>query len=219
MTVKPFIFKDCVALENPTGIRAAGLSEMQVCIRMVDDNVIYNHMILSHLRQRHQRWEYPNDFAKWAAYSLNDFVVAEALANYSPFECKDMGVIRDDILGIIDEHIWHHGGREVVRDGWEFYFNGCTTLAFDGAYRANNLWELRDGLKKANLSSIYYHYFEAFTRQEGEIDDISFWIEHNFNLPGLVEQLRGWDLYFLSLDDLRNKIIRVLNHYLPRDLE
>ncbi len=217
MTTEQFIFKEFVALENPTGMKAAGLSEMLAGLRSVDDNVLYNHLFLSHLRQRHQRWEYPNDFARWAAYSLNDFVLAEALANYSPFERKDMSVIRDDLMDILDDHMWDYGGREVVRRGREFYFNGATSFVFDSRYRAGNLHELRDGLKKVSLSSLYYHYFEACIRQRGTVDDISFWIEHNLNLPDLVEQMRGWDYYFLSLSDLRDKIVRVLGNYLANN--
>lgn len=213
-TIQPFIFKECVALENPTGLKAAGLSEMLVCLRTVDDNVLYNHLFVSHLRQRHQRWEYPNDFARWSAYFLNDYTLAEALANYSPFERKDMKTVRDDLLTILDDHMYNCGRRDIVGQGREFYFSGCTTFVFDSAHRASNLKELREGLEKANLSSVYYHYFEAFVRQEGSVDDLSFWIEHNFEMPALVERMRALDFNFLSLNDLRNKIARMLDNYI-----
>ena len=113
--------------------------------------------------------------------------------------------------------MWDYVAREVVRRGREFYFNGATSFVFDGRYRAGNLHDLRDGLKKVSLSSLYYHYFEACIRHLGTVDDISFWIEHNLDLPDLVEQMRGWDYYFLSLSDLRAKIVRVLGNYIANN--
>jgi hypothetical protein len=217
MPTEPFILKECVALENPIGATAASASELLDRVQTVDDNVLYNHLFLPHLRQRNVRWEYPNDFARWAAYFLNDFVLAEELANYSPFERKDMALVREDVIGILEDHIAERGGRDTVPPGREFYFCGSTTLVFDSGYVARDLKELRDGLDRINVSGIYYHFFEAFIRQTEAVDDISFWVAKNLNIPDLVQRLRNVDFYFLSLSDIKDRIVRVLGNYLAEN--
>ena len=46
------------------------------------------------------------------------------------------------------------------------------------------------------------------------MDDFSFWIEYNFDLPKLVEAIRDIDIYFYSLPELRRTLLALFNEHL-----
>jgi hypothetical protein len=61
---------------------------------------------------------------------------------------------------------------------------------------------------------MYYHFFEARWRLERPIDDFSYWIEINFDLPELVAAIRNIDLYFYNLREIRNMLLALIHRHL-----
>jgi hypothetical protein len=81
--------------------------------------------------------------------------------------------------------------------------------------RAQTLQVFCETLQKVGLDSIYYHFFEARWRSGvSNVDDFSFWIETNFGLPELVAAIRGIDIYFYSLREIRDTLLGMIHQYL-----
>jgi hypothetical protein len=209
---EPFRFVDYEGLVMPTGLRAANLKELIDLVRTVPVEVIHHHLHRTPLSHRFGVWDYPNDFAQWAANSLEDLALAEKLAGLDPYVHSSLEAAREAILELLEEHL---DGLPMVpwaRPGFEFHFASGHFLALPGERVAWTLEELRDALSEVSLSSLYYHFHEARLRVPGdESDDFSEWIEGQFGPHPVVSALRGIDFFFFSLEDLRQRILLIFD--------
>ncbi len=209
---EPFRFTDYEGLVMPTGLRAANLEELIERIRTVPLDVIHHHLHRTPLSHRFGAWDYPNDFALWAAKSLEDLALAEKLAGLDPFAHDGLEAAREAILDLLEEHLDGLPMVPWVRPGLEFHFASAYFLALPGEREAWSVSELRDALSEVPLSSLYYHFHEARLRIAGsESDDFSRWIEAQFGAHPAVPLLRGIDFFFYSLEDLRQRIVSILS--------
>ena len=206
----PFEFYECNILIMPTGKKAANLREFAELLKVVSPRVISHHLHQFFIKPVHQPWDYPNDFAHWAAFGLEDFKLAEKLSNLAPFRFSDIEDLREALVDIIEDHMWESPIIPWARPGSEFFFNESTTIVIPTGIEAKNLTEFQNALIKVNTSSIYYHFFESRQRLHRDVDDFSFWIENNCDCLGLVKQLRNIDFYLYSLLELREKIIQIV---------
>ncbi|MBU4418378.1 MAG: hypothetical protein KJ594_00645, partial [Candidatus Omnitrophica bacterium] len=58
--------------------------------------------------------------------------------------------------------------------------------------------------------SIYFHIFEARLRLEKSTNDFAFWIENSLGDKKLANNISSFDPYTSTLEDLRNKIIQIV---------
>ena len=72
MSARPFRFRDAVRLTCPTGVSAATLREFRDVVERVEPRVLHHHLREVPLRFTFTFWDYPNDFAIWAANALNN---------------------------------------------------------------------------------------------------------------------------------------------------
>lgn len=209
-----FRFMDYEGLVMPTGLRAINLRELLDLVRRVPLEVIRHHLHRTPLSHRYGEWDYPNDFAQWAAHSLEDIALAEKLAALDPYAHRDVGVARTAIADIIEEHL---DGLPIVpwaRPGFELHLASGRFTALPGEREIWTLAELRAALNEVPLSSIFYHFHEARLREPGDdSDDFSRWIEGQFGPHPIARALRGIDFYFYSLDELRRKIVSVFDEH------
>jgi len=70
VNVEPFHFRDAVRLNCPTGLSAATLREFRNAIDRLEPPVLHHHLRELPLRFTFTFWDYPNDFAVWAANAL-----------------------------------------------------------------------------------------------------------------------------------------------------
>jgi hypothetical protein len=212
---EPFRFVDYEGLVMPTGLRAANLKDLIDGVRSVPAAVIHHHLHRTPLSHRFGVWDYPNDFAQWAAHSLEDLALAEKLAALDPFAHANIESAREAILELLEEHL---DGLPMVpwaRAGFEFHFASGHFLALPGEREAWTLCELREALSVLSLSSLYFHFHEARLRVQGdESDDFSRWVEAQFGTLSVVQQLRNIDFFFYSLEDLRQRILAILDESL-----
>lgn len=206
----PFEFYECNILIMPTGKKAVNLREFAELLKVVSPRVIFCHLHQFFIKPVHQPWDYPNDFAQWAAFGLEDFKLAEKLSNLAPFRFSDIEDLREALVDIIEDHMWESPIIPWARPGSEFFFNESTTIVIPTGIEAKNLTEFQNALIKVNTSSIYYHFFESRQRLHRDVDDFSFWIENNCDCLGLVKQLRNIDFYLYSLLELRERIIQIV---------
>ncbi len=206
----PFEFYECIILIMPTGKKAANLREFAELLKVVNPRVIFYHLHQFFVKPIYQPWDYPNDFAHWAAFGLEDFKLAEKLSNLAPFRFSDIEDLREALVDMIEDHMWESPIIPWARAGSEFFFNESTTIVIPTGIQARTLTEFRNALVKVNPSSIYYHFFESRQRLNQDVDDFSVWIENNFDCPDLVAQLRNIDFYLYSLLELRERAIQLL---------
>jgi len=207
---KPFEFVDYEGLVMPTGLRASNLKELVDLIRRVPTEVIHHHLHRTALSHRFGAWDYPNDFAQWAAHSLEDRALAEKLASLDPFGETHLEAARATIADVIDEHLDQSSIVPWARPEFEFYFASGLFMALPSERKAWTLAELRAGIGDSPLSSLYYHFHESRLREpRDDSDDFSRWIEGQFGPHAIAERLRAIDFYFFSLEDLRSRVLQI----------
>jgi trehalose-phosphatase len=212
---EPFKFIDYEGLVMPTGRRAANLKELIDLVRTVPPEVLHHHLHRTPLSHRFGVWDYPNDLAQWAARSLEDLALAEKLAALDPYVHAGLEEAREAILEILEEHLDALPIVPWARPGFEFHFASGYFLALPGDREVWTLVELREALAEVPLSSLYYHFHEARLRVAGdESDDFSRWIEGQLGPHPIVGQLRGIDFFFFSLEDLRQRILSILDQHM-----
>jgi len=210
--VNRFNFYDSVSLLSPTGQKACNLKEFVHMLEDSEEKVIFHHLYQSHLKSHLRIEEFPNDFANWTANGLEDIALAEKLANFDPYDFSTVSDARDNIIEIIEEHIWDLPAVPWVRPGSEFYFSSATTILLPLGISAGSIQEFRNAMEIIPDSSLYFHFYEERKRKKDkEHDDFSIWIEENFNKSSLVKRIREIDFYFFSLGEIRKMIIKILD--------
>ena len=216
--MKSFQFYDYITMISPTGRRASNLREFINIIEESEDNVIFHHMFQSQLKYHSKTLDYNCDFANWASDALEDFTLAEKLGNFNPYDYPTVVEAKARFLEVIEEHMWDLPNVPWARPGLEFYFSFATSIIIPSGMKADSLESFKDCLKEINNNSLYYHFCESRKiKKEKEHDDLSLWVEENFNKQDIVENIRAIDFYFYSLDENRNKIIKIINDYLKQN--
>ncbi len=211
----PFWFSECFLMPMPIGKKAINLRELYDVLLEVGEPVHYFHLMQSRLAITQAGVEYPNDFALWAATSLQDTKLAEKLSSFDPFDYDNIGEVRQAVLDILEEYLWDLHDVPWARPGFEFHFCEASMVVIRNEIPAATLKEFCSALNKVGLDSVYYHFFEARHRLGmRQIDDFSYWIETNFGLPELVADIRDIDIYFYTLKEIRDTLLKLINHHL-----
>src|SRR5882762_9388927 len=103
-----------------------------------------------------------------------------------------------------------------------FYFNTSAHLLRITRQKASNLSELLRAVRECSEDSIFQHTFRTLQEhhfiREGFSNDFAHWALTDCNEPGLAERLAGVDVReFTSLQDLRQRLIQLLEEYLQRN--
>ncbi len=215
--LNPFWFSECFLMPMPLGKKAANLRELFDILQESDEGVLNYHLLQFRLAVTQPFVEYPNEFALWAATSLQDPKLAEKLSSFDPFDYDTMGQVRQAVLDILEEYLWNLPTVPWARPGLEFHFCESSMVVIRQEMPAATLREFCTVLGKVGLDSVYYHFFEARHRLEmRQIDDFSYWIETNFGLPELVSAIRDIDIYFFSLEEIRNTLQSLIHTHLGK---
>ena len=207
----PFRFRDAVRLHCPTGVAATTLREFRDAVERADTGVLHHHLCEVPLRFTFTFWDYPNDFAIWAAAALENHALAERLAVLDPFHERDIEVLREHALDAIEAALADTNGNVPVPPGQEFHFSSSVSVELDLGVEARTVAELIAGLREVPSSSIYYHLFEGRLRTDGGWDDISMWL-HDSGFPRAAERLRDLDIYMASLESCRRVVVELLEN-------
>jgi len=215
---EPFEFNDYDLLVQPTGRRAANLRELLTGVREVPVGVIHHHLYSAALRHQFPVWDHPNDFAVWAADSLEDHGLAEKLAALDPYANENLETAREVITDLVEDHLDQLPVVPFVRPGLEFHFCSGFALALPSGRQVHTVRALRDAIAEIPLSSLYYHFHEARLRGPGDdSDDFSRWIDGQFGESEISRQLRTLDFYFYDLQDLRERIVEIFDENLAEE--
>jgi hypothetical protein len=210
-----FEFKECAIIRKSTGKKAVTLRELRSLLVDISEKSIYYHIYQYFLKQ--ELSEYTNEFARWAGEFLEERALAEQLSNVDPYSFKDLASLRNELLAVLDYyHEQFPESREVAR-GHEFYFEESVTFTFLVGVKVRNLAEFLFGIKYVDISSIYYHFYEARVRHG--MDDFSRWIEDSLEEKALAEKVRAIDPFMNSLDRIRDHIVTAVEQTVRSNME
>lgn len=209
MTTTPFTFMDAVRVTCPVGEVAATLREFRGAVERVAPPVLHHHLRETALRFTFGLWDYPNDFALWAAEALENRALAERFAVLDPFHERDLERLRERVLDAVDEALEDLHSHFPVPPGQEFHFAGSVAVEFDLGITAVSLDELLAGLERVPAASIYVHLYEARLRSAAGRDDVSTWLAAS-GRTAEATRLADLDIYMLSLEDCRRVALELI---------
>lgn len=207
-----FEVRDCALITRTANVHPAlNLRELRDRLEMCPSASLYHHFCETKLRPTFDDPEYPNDFAGWAAHALRDAVLAERLGVLNPYEFEQLDDLRQATLDIIDDRL-----SESVIVPWspaesQFHFLQAMTIVFDTGTLIPSLPDLRSAVSGMSPGSIYFHFIEARRRVPIGLDDFAAWVlGQGDDGARLANELARVDFYFLSLREIKERILAVL---------
>jgi len=214
---EPFKFCTRLHLSELTGLRASTLGQLLALIKEVPGSCIYHHT--HRFLQQHQYLspEPPNDFAYWVTDILGENELGERLVSIDTIQYSTIRDLREKIASTIEEYLKDSPFAKLkfARAGEEFHFIKSVSFILPTNYAAYDLKEFADILKKITIDSIYFHIFEARLRLEKPTNDFSCWIENSLGDKNLANSISSFDPYTSTLEDLRKKLIRIIEKKIP----
>ena len=117
-----------------------------------------------------------------------------------------MSVVRLDYLLYLGEY----PPPRPTLPGAEFFFNEGITLVYSAGIEAATDEEFISAIATVDLSSIYYHFYEAMLREGKRTDDFSTWFGECLKCGPVAEKIKSLDPYMYSTEALRNKIVSIV---------
>ncbi|MFH1190961.1 MAG: DUF5752 family protein [Candidatus Omnitrophota bacterium] len=209
---EPFRFCTRLHLSELTGLRATTLGQFLALIKQVSGSCIYHHT--HRFLQQHQYLspEPPNDFAYWVTDILGEDELGERLVSIDTIQYSTIRDLREKIASTIEIYLKDNplAKLKFARSEEEFHFIKSVSFILPTNYIAYDLNEFVEVLKKITIDSIYFHIFEARLRLEKPTNDFAFWIENSLGDKKLADNISSFDPYTSTLEDLRNKIIQIV---------
>jgi hypothetical protein len=212
---EPFIFYSRVDLPELTGVSARNLNELAGYLKQASDDVVYYHTH-HYLAEHHYLTPEPaNDFAVWVTNTLGDEVLGELLASIDTFSFSSLSLLRDRIVGVIKEYIATSPkqSRE-VETGRDIHFMQSVSVIIGTPYKAHDLREFIEALRKVSLNSLYYHMFESRLRLGQLHNDFSMWLEESLGEADLARDILQLDPYTYNLEGLRSSLIQLIEKHI-----
>lgn len=207
----PFYIKDCVLSVLSTGLSASSLAELREIIETIHSGSIYYHFWGERLRPGFVHSEYINAFSSWAHFSLHDDILAERLAILDPSEYHDTEALRAAVLEIIEKRVDEIDFHLLLRKEHRFYFLRSILTVFDSPYIIKNPSDWKMIMPTLSDGSIYYHFIDSRRRTHLK-DDFSLWFESfEGEYAEVVEKIRHIDPYPLSLREIKNRLVKIIN--------
>ncbi|MFA6078210.1 MAG: DUF5752 family protein [Candidatus Omnitrophota bacterium] len=208
---EPFRFYTRLNLTELTGLSASNLKELLGCLKEVPGSSIYHHT--HRFLQQHQYLspEPPNDFAYWVHNVLGEKELGERLASIDTIGFNNIGDLRMEFISVIENYIKENAsaGTKFANKDDALYFMKSISFIFPTSYVAYDLKGFLDGLKNITIDSIYFHIFESRLRLAKGTNDFSKWISETIGDSKLANDISKLDPYSYTLDELRDRIIKL----------
>jgi hypothetical protein len=215
----PFTFIGCVELRQALDRQATDERELMDRLEEVPAGSIFYHTHGYFLRHRPVTTAYGNDFAAWVAVHVRDQVLAERLAVVNPFEAGSLEELREELVGVIHDHLMRRGSVPRVEFGEHFYFQQSHIVEVGLGPGVTNLAEFRAALAEVDASAIYFHMVEARARLGRRAGDFAEWIRTSLELPALADGIERIDAYMTSLERVRARILSLVDGVLESESE
>ena len=213
--VKPFYFNTSAHLVRITQQNANTLSEFLEALRHCPEGSIFQHSFRTLEEHHFIREGFSNDFAHWALSACNEPSLAEGLASVDVREFTSVADLRERFVQIVESFLQRSSPTTASRPAREtFYFCASDTVVIPTSFVAGTLQEFAEGLRGVTLHCIHHHFIEARLRLRLMSNDFSQWLYEDMGLTEAARQLNRIDIYTLTLEDVRNQIIRIVERAL-----
>jgi len=210
--MNPFYFWTRVHLIKLLGLMTKNPIELLEGIKNVPLSSIYYHTHRFLQQHHYLSPEPPNDFAYWLTDILNLEKLGEAIASVNVIDFKKLKDLRSAFIKILTDYLAQEKRMIDCPEGEEFHFMSCMTAILPTPYVASNLTEFVEILGKISINSLYFHIFEAPMRLEKGENDFSAWLG-GIGEKELAQKISSLDPYTITLEGLRQKIIRMVKQY------
>lgn len=205
----PFIFNTRLHSTIILGKKAKNLMELLEGIKIVPGSCIYYHTH-KFLQQHHYLSpEPPNDFAFWITNILQEKILGEQFASIDIIQYQSIAEIRKKLIDLLEDYLQCNKQQKEAQPGNEFHFLKSKSFILKTNQIANNLKEFYEIFKSISMNSLYFHMFEARLRLEKPTNDFSLWLESIGEIE-VAKKISQFDPYTMTLNDLKNKIIKIL---------
>lgn len=213
MGPQPFLIKDCALAAIATGIKARTLTEFRDRLEIIDPACIYFHFWIGRLGTAFESDEPHNDFSYWVHHSLHDESLAERIELLDP-SAYDLETLRSLMLEAIEHRLDELDFLPSAKKEDQFHFIRSKIIVFKTDLKMEHPKDLVKVLPLLPNSSLFFHFIEARRRTEGFSDDFTVWLkEFKGSFTGLINRYREIDPYFISLTDLKQKVITTTNEF------
>ncbi len=212
--VKAFYFNTSAHLLRVTPQKATTLVEFLGALRECPEGSIFQHTFRTLQEHHFIREGFSNDFAEWASSACNEPSLAEALASVDVREFTSVAELRDRFVQIVGEFVNRNPTVQSRQARETFYFCASDIVVIPTQYVARTLREFAEGLRHVSVHSIQHHFIEARLRIKLMSNDFSQWLLEDLGLPEAARQLNRIDIYTVTLDDVKNQIIRIVERAL-----
>ncbi len=212
--VKPFYFNTSAHLVRITRQKATTLSEFLAALRECPEASIFQHSFRTLQEHHFIREGFSNDFAHWALSACNEPGLAEGLASVDVREFTSVAGLRSRFIEIVEGflHRVPAAGPRAARE--TFYFCASESVVIPTSFVAHSLPEFAEGLRGVTVHSIHHHFIEARLRLKLMSNDFSQWLHEDLGLPEAARQLNRIDIYTMTLEDVRDQIVRIVERAL-----
>jgi len=206
----PFYFNSASHLIRIGRDRATNLGEFAEALRKCPDDVIFQHTFQTLQEHHYIREGFSNDFAHWAFAACNEVGLAEILSAIDVREFTSIKTLRETLVNTVDDYL-KKNPRARERAAFEpFYFCASDTVVIPTPFVARNLAEFIESLNRVSLHSIHYHFIDARLRLKLNSNDFSVWLEEELDMGALADKLNRIDIYTSTLQDVRRRILKIL---------
>ena len=189
---------------------AGTLGELLEGVRSCPEESIFQHTIQTLQEHHYIREGFSNDFAHWTYTDCNEAGLSERLSSLDVRGFTSIASLREQIVKILEDYIkWN----PVARDRMAlkpFYFCSSQSVIIPTPFIAHNVREFIDELKRVSLHCIHHHFIEARLRLKLVSNDFSMWLDKEIGLSRTAASLNRIDIYTLTLEDVRQQLIRIL---------
>jgi hypothetical protein len=211
---KPFYFNTSAHLLRITRQKAGTLAEFLDALRECPDGSIFQHSFRTLQEHHFIREGFSNDFAHWALSACNEPSLAEGLASVDVREFTSVAELRERFVQIVQNFLQRNSAAATRAAKETFYFCASDTVIIPTSFVANTLREFAEGLRGVSVHSIHHHFIEARLRLKLMSNDFSQWLYEDMGLTDAARKLNRIDIYTVTLDDVREQIIRIVERAL-----
>ena len=212
----PFRFHTAAVLVRLTNQRARSLGELLQSLRTAPTSLIFQHTYNALLERNFMAGAPQNDFAYWITHSLRQRGLGERLAAVDLYEVTDLHLLREEFVSILDQYFRDGGTDLPAPAGQEFHFLESVSVSSPTRFQAGDLESFRDALAHVAIRSIYHHFLTARLRLGRKTNDFSTWLGESLHEPDLAAEFERVDPGVSSLEDLRSRMLRLLDRRLGR---
>lgn len=211
---KPFYFNTSAHLMRITRQKANTLAEFLDALRECPEGSIFQHSFRTLQEHHFIREGFSNDFAHWVLSACNEPSLAEGLASVDVREFTSIAELRQRFIQIVESFLDRNPAARTRPAQETFYFCASDSVVIPTSFVANTLHEFAAGLRGVSVHSVHHHFIEARLRLKLMSNDFSQWLYEDMGLTDAARQLNRLDIYTVTLDDVRDQIIRIVERAL-----